>query len=335
MPDNVAIRKGKAAMMYVGDEPWHQLGKKLDHPPTSSEAIKAAGLDWDVIKQPLYAGHGRSRRRVWRQYAVVPADCWEIANCPVFGIVGKEYVPLQNSEAFTFFDPVIKEGKATYETAGALGKGERVWILVKMTDDMEINGCDAVQKYLLLFNSHDGHNCVQLKFTPIRVVCQNTLLRALSSGNAVHVAHTRKIAQHLDDAKVLLGLIADEFNSIEQTFQQMATIPMRELEAVHYLSDVFPLPTDPKDEAGRNRIHRLRDTALYFFDQGRGNREVGIGGTLWAAYNGVTEFVDHSLIANRSLSRQVESIWFGDGAQIKLRALRTAERYMKQIVGKN
>ena len=334
MPHNLSIQDGQASMMYVGPMPWHQLGTKLKHPPTSAEAIEAAKLNWQVQKEPLYMGYG-DFQRIRRQYAVVPSDRWGKADCPVFGFVGAEYVPLQNKEAFAFFDPVVKRGQASYETAGALGKGERVWILAKMTDNITIKGRDEVSKYLLLFNSHDGRNCVQIKFTPIRVVCQNTLLKALSSGNFVRIAHTRSMAKHLEDAKELLGLINDEFAQIEEIFQRMAEVALNGYEVISYMSKVFPLPNDDGDEAAHKRISQHREDALNLFESGYGNREQGISGTLWAAYNGVAQLVDHKLIARRSPSRQAESISFGDGAQIKLRALAVADQFMDRAVGRN
>jgi phage/plasmid-like protein (TIGR03299 family) len=107
-------------------------------------------------------------------------------------------VPLQNVEAFEFFDPILGEGAATYETAGALGKGERVWILARLSGDFNVAGGDVIRRYLLLSNSHDGTSSLQVKITPVRVVCNNTLTLALSQGGTLRVRHDRDVKTALE-----------------------------------------------------------------------------------------------------------------------------------------
>lgn len=128
MPANINECDGHAAVMVVGEPAWHRLGTVLDHPATAAEALAAAHLDWRVIKQPLFAGND-ARRAVSNYFAIVREDEWKQNKTTVLGIVGKDYTPLQNREAFDFFDPIVGEGAAIYHTAGALGEGERVWIL--------------------------------------------------------------------------------------------------------------------------------------------------------------------------------------------------------------
>ena len=130
MAHNICERGGEAAVMVVGQPAWHRLGTVLDKPATAKEAIKAAHLDWMVLKQPLFAGDNE-HHRVADYYAVVRGDDWDHNKATVLGIVGSGYTPLQNLEAFSFFDPIVGKGAAIYHTAGALGNGERVWILAK------------------------------------------------------------------------------------------------------------------------------------------------------------------------------------------------------------
>ncbi len=159
MPHELQMQDGRAAMMYVGREPWHGLGTKLDRPATAAEAIKAARLDWTVSKKPLCAGRD-GHVLVPDRYAVVPDDRWGKQDCPIFGVVADSYKLLQNREAFRFFDPIVGEDAAVYHTAGALGQGERIWILAKLPSDIRVVGDDIAHKYLLLSNSHDGRSSV-------------------------------------------------------------------------------------------------------------------------------------------------------------------------------
>jgi phage/plasmid-like protein (TIGR03299 family) len=328
MAAGVLIQDGKAAMMYFDEEPWHGLGTQLKKPATAEEAITAASLAWEVAKKPLYMADRDQWRQVRDRFAVVPVHRWGQQDCPVFGIVGRDYTPLQNWEAFAFFDDIVGKGAAIYHTAGALGEGERVWILAKLPGSITVAGNDITDKYLLLSNSHDGQSSVQIKFTPIRVVCQNTLTMALSKGPTIRVQHTRNVKERLRQAEQLLGIIRNRFNKIEQGFQAMVAVPLNRPALVGYLKLVFPDPQDEKNEPARERTARFRLWAEYFFNRGKGNSERGVKGTLWAAYNGITEFVDHTRNpkGRQTADQRLESVWFGEGYQIKVRAFEVARQ---------
>ena len=324
MGHNIEIKNGEASMFYVNEEPWHGLGQKLEKPATAQEAIQAAKLDWRVMKVPLYAQRDVIQLRAKGKYGVVREDLWGNDECSVLGIVGRHYTPLQNSDSFTFFDPIVGENAAIYHTAGVLGAGERIWILAKLPDDIRVVGDDIVNKYLLLSNSHDGTSAVQVKFTPIRVVCQNTLTMALSRGQTVRVAHTKSLPERLQMAVKLLGIIKTRFNEIETAFKNMTRVTINENRLAEYYQEVFPDPSDPENDRVMKRVQDDRLLAEYFFDQGKGNRIAGVAGTLWAAYNGVTELVDHRMTQTSDLQR-LKSVWFGGGYFVKARAFRVAE----------
>ena len=330
MAHDLEIRNGDASMFYVGDPPWHNLGTPLSKPATAADAIRLAKLDWTVHKVPLYANDGKVKQLLAKTYGVVRSDMWGKQDCPVLGIVGEAYTPLQNAEAFSFFDPIVGKDAAIYHTAGVLGGGERIWILAKLPTDIVVKGDDVAEKYLLLANSHDGQSSVQVKFTPIRVVCQNTLTMALSEGRTIRVAHTKDMADRLERARHMLGIIERRYEGIGATFQQMCKVQVDRERLSGYLTTVFPDPTDQDDEAALRRVQHNRLLAEYFFDQGKGNNVVGVRGTLWAAYNGVTELVDHRQ-TKQSADRRLDSVWFGDGYSTKARAFRFAKDLLQQL----
>ena len=316
MPHNLATYHGQTMMMFVGPPPWHGLGTPLAKPATAEEAIKAAHLDWEVFKAPLYAVKDGVSQRLPHNYAMVRKDLWNKPDCPTFGIVGEGYTPLQNRDAFKFFDPIVGENAAVYETAGALGQGERIWILAKLPGHIKVVGEDITDKYLLLSNSHDGLSSVQIKFTPIRVVCQNTLTQALSQGPALRIQHTRDVKRRVQDAQQLLGLVNRRYDGLAETFKLMARLKINQERLAEYLKAVFPDPrkTDPEDEDDNQalrRVQQARFKAEVFFVEGRGNKLGGVAGTLWAAYNGVTEMIDYPLTGTGQ--HHLESIWFGEG----------------------
>ena len=320
MAHNLLIQNGQASMFYINEVPWHGLGVKLNQPATAQEAIQAAGLDWRVKKLPLFAGS--KRIPVLDKFAIIRKTVDLVQKTdPVLGVVGKEYTPLQNSQAFSFFDPIVGQDAAIYHTAGVLGQGERVWILAKLPGHIRVVGDDITEKYLLLSNSHDGKSSVQIKFTPVRVVCQNTLTLALNDGAAYRVTHHADIHQKLKQAHEMLGIINSKFDGLEQSFQAMSRVKMNSNLIAEYLATVYPDSNEPEKQV---LVERDRSWSEYFFDQGRGNRMPGVAGSLWAAFNGVTEWQDHRK-SRQNENQRLSSSWFGETARIKSRAFGVAQ----------
>jgi phage/plasmid-like protein (TIGR03299 family) len=338
MAHELNFENGQASIMYVGEVPWHRLGTRLETPPRSSaEAIRAAHLDWEVGLKPIFAGGEGTFYEVPDRQAVVRLDKWGQEDCPLYGLVGPDYKPLQNSEAFAFFDPVVEAGAVHYETAGSLGNGERVWVLAKLNgpeSEFAIKGRDVVQKYLLLSNGHDGRTAVQVRFTPVRVVCQNTLSWALSAGKDLFkVYHDSRMHRRLMTAQEHVKELLGYYDEIEARFQDFANFEMKGDRMQLYMQGVFPEPrrrggqTERSFEQAKQKVAGFRHQASRLFEEGRGNKEPGIRGTLWAAYNGVTEFVDHQG-SFKSAWQRMNTICFGDGEVLKHRALDQAVTLM-------
>lgn len=337
MAHDLYIENGAAHMMYVGELPWHGLGTRLANPATSAEAIHAAGLDWKVRKVPLLASEGKTVVPARRHFGVVPEDRWGKPGCPVFGVVSASYRPLQNAEAFEFFDSVVGERVAMYHTAGALGKGERVWILAKLPDYLEITPSDMLEKYVLLSTGHDGRTGIRIVLTPVRVVCQNTLSLALGSGNEIACAyHTRDMKRQLDSARLKIQALMKGFGNMEADFRAMSRLELKPDMAKDYVNRVFPMrETDADADCGgfvrpgpspSTWALAARRKSLRLFHEGMGNEDANVRGTLWAAYNGVTEYVDHWRAAGRN--GRMSTLCFGNGYHIKTRAYNEARRML-------
>ena len=342
---------GKAAMFYVGEQPWHREGVKLNQPPSAAEAIKAASLDWSLVKAPLFYHRTLTDTAVLPDtFAVVPDEGWKDKKKPVLGIVSGPYEILQNKDAFAFFDPLVKNGYATYETAGALGSGERVWVLAKLNRSFEIAKGDKIERYLLLSNRHDGHGTVNVKFTPIRVVCQNTLSMAMQDAREFFAI------RHDEDLFRRLGNVADEMRDriearyldIKTAFTKMQEVEIDEGQAENYFAEVYAdgevttLP-GPKNEAQevrrREQLRRLERARIYcqnILDESKTCRIDNSPPTVWTAYNAVTEFVDHwraQGLNGKPPSVSLNSIWFGDGQQRKLKAFTRAGILARNLAG--
>ncbi len=329
MAHNISTERGRPEMCYVGERPWHGLGTALQAPATAAEAIQAAGLDWTVEQWPLYA---MAAATGMREGGTIEA-AGHLANVrsdtrQVLGVVGDRYQPIQNREAFTFFDHVVGQGQAIYHTAGALGQGERVWILAKLPGDIVItrHGTeDRTEKFLLLSNSHNGWSSLRMCFTPIRVVCQNTLNAALARTGEVRqgirIQHTGEITQKVTEAQRALGLAVKFYDDMTSLVEHLANRTLKQQELTAYVETVFP---SREGEPG-GRIQNIRQDVLRLIESGKGNDRPGIRGTAWAAINGVVEYVDHERAgrgktAQERASSRLESAWFGYGATIKARA---------------
>jgi len=300
-------------MFYTGDTPWHGIGVALDAPPSAEEAIQAAGLDWQVEKRPLY-----TPRRSKNDLAEVPGFHAVVRRDKkrVLGVVGRTWQPLQNREAFRFFDPFIEAEVADYHTAGSLKDGQVIWVLAKLrADPMTVVKGDDVQKYLLLSNSHDGKSAVTVKFSPIRVVCWNTLSMAESDDASpfLRIRHAGNLKQTMRRVQEAVDVTNKTFAA---TLEQYRWLASRQVGNIHrFVLDVLQVPDDAEQPP------RALDNIVQLFEAGRGQENPRVRGTWWASYNAVTEFVDHQ--RGRDGTR-LAAAWFGEGRRIKQRALAAA-----------
>jgi phage/plasmid-like protein (TIGR03299 family) len=298
---------------FVQQPAWHQLGKVLDNPPTTEQAIIEAGLDWKVLEEPIYRIEKDGLVRIPTHKSLV-----RDRDRKLLGVVSNAYHPLQNSEAFKWFDILLHEGEVTLEAAGSLKRGKRIWILAKIhMNPVEIQAGDAIQPYLLLHNSHDGSTAIWIQFTPIRVVCWNTLSWAAASRyedeknrKAFRIRHNSNIEEKLALAQQALDLARQTFDTAIDDYKAMAFKPITKELFELYLANIFELET-PRDNKAFPLIQEN-------FEAGRGNQ----GKSLWDAYNGFTEWLDHQ--RGKSEVSRLESAWFGDSARLRIKAHREA-----------
>jgi phage/plasmid-like protein (TIGR03299 family) len=212
---------GKDSFFSVKQKAWHGLGQIIEDYPTSSEAIVHAGLNYTVERRPLFTADTENfavfddpetddyfntfdpNILVPDYFANVRTDTEE-----VLGVVGKDYKIVQNIDAFSFFDEIVGGGSGIlYETAGALGRGERIFITAKLPDYIRVGRNDLIENYLFLTSSHDGLGSITIAFTPVRIVCNNTLNAALkNSTNTLKIRHTASAVEKLKQAHHMLGI---------------------------------------------------------------------------------------------------------------------------------
>jgi len=306
-------------MFYHGATPWHGQGTPLDHPASAEEAIVAAGLDWRVKLEPVLVAQETELVGVKAYSPINYQAVIRESDGQVYGVVSPSYCPIQNREAFGFFDSVVGEGKASYHTAGSLGYGERIWILAKLPESLEVAG-DEVERYLLRINSHDGTQALQMFFTPVRVVCQNTLNMASAqrSGMTFYAKHTRWIMDRASEARDILGLTEQWYAGFAERARLMASRALPTPDQDRFIRVSLGIPEQtPMEEVYRP----VRDAYQLVGKLIEGCGGNGHRGTQWAAYNGLTDYVDHyRQPRGRKPGAHMSMTLFGSGNDIKRRA---------------
>jgi len=303
------------SMFYAGEVPWHGLGKKVAGLQTAEEAIAAAGLDWEVELVPIFTKNGEFKK-VPDRMAVR-----RMKDQRVFGLVTPKYTPIQNHEAFQFFDSVVGEKKAIYETAGSLRGGERVWVMANLKGTLDIRG-DEIKRYLILMNSHDGSLALQMFFSPVRVVCMNTLRMALASAaQSFYSRHTSGIMDRVHDAQEILGLAHKYYHDFAADARHMASLMLPPAKMPLLLNAAFDQPMDRRIEDVFPWVKKQMEKVEELVTVDRKEFPKELHGTAWEAYNGVAKYTDYYRpYQSEAKDARLRGVWFGTGADIKKRA---------------
>ena len=319
MAHEIDVSTGRPAVFTTGTAPWHRLGVTVADAQTSEEAIRLAALDWAVEPWPLVARRDGVEREVVGRVANVRADTGA-----VLGVVGHGYKVFQNKSAFDFFDALVNEKLAIYETAGSLKGGRYVWMLARLPKTLRAAGDDEIRPYVLLANGHDGTRALRMIPTTIRVVCANTLNLALGRAAATEgltVYHTESLERRVADAREKLGIITRRVDEFEVQVQALARRPMSREDLTTFFTTLV---------ADRAADTQKRMLAAFVANMDHATNDLpAIRGTAWAAYNAVSQWADHqSVVRGKSevqrADSRLHSIWFGTAAEFKSRAFDAA-----------
>ena len=276
MPANIET------MFYVREKPWHGLGTEVKEAPTSADALVYAGLDWTVDQKNVYAEDGT----LISGYKVNIRS----TDNAVLGIVSDRYRVVQNEDAFQFTDDLLGAG-VTYETAGALQGGRKVWMLARMPQRYIIAG-DEIAPYLVVMSSHDGSSGVKVAMTPIRVVCQNTLNLALGSAKRVWTTkHTENVMSRVHEARETLMLAETYMGELGRGIDELSKIRLTDRKAMDLMQEFFPVTNDVPDVQRRNNLRLLEDMKLRYWEA-PDLSNVGRNG--YRFVNAVSDFATHA-----------------------------------------
>lgn len=316
-------------MFSVKERPWHGLGTVLENTPSIEEGIKLAGLDWTVdLKEIAVDGN------VIKGYkAAMRSD-----NQACLGTVTDKYRILQNEDAFKFFQPYLDTGIASLETAGCLKEGKRVWILARINNDemvIDEKTNDRVEKFLLLSNAHDGSAAVRVGYTPIRVVCNNTLTAAEESVSSqlIRVTHRGDVVGTMEQVRTTMDVINRAFKATEQQYKLLASkanIKTEDLQ--NYVVQVFAQENNEKNKQLRQAAISNSLTEEILSKEMKKKIEYVIKvfeeepvHNNWTAYNAVNHYINHA--RGRNLESAYNALWFESGKRTNKTALNLALAY--------
>jgi phage/plasmid-like protein (TIGR03299 family) len=346
MAHDITIRdNGIAEAAFALTPAWHNLGTVLDHPMSSLEALQSAHLDWDVLQRPvgvvvpqtIETPEGEVTKETFTAIPDMVANVRSDSG-KVLGIVSRWYKTIQNREAFAFLDKLIENKEMTYESAFSLSGGKKVVLLGRLPETDQIAHGDETLRYILLSLCHDGTGAIKFGPTAVRVVCANTYGLALSKGTiqdveGLSIGHMGDIEGKLQKARDILVLANQSFTEHAEQSRLLAQKRLTAAEWEAYLNIMCPIPDvhDPDyTEKRAERIAETRDAIRAAYHNERQSLP-GIEHTAWAAFNAVTEHIDH---LPRRGSTQVQKsearfnvTMYGPGRDMKKRAFEAACRF--------
>lgn len=330
----------------VKEKAWHGLGQIIEGYPNSATAIELAGLDYEVVKRPLYTTDSHLPEEplapeintpsllVPDYYATLRTD-----TNTVLGVVGKDYQLVQNRDAFSFFDSIVGGDGIQFETAGALGKGERIFITAKLPGNITVGKEDLIEQYLFLTTSHDGYGSITAAFTPVRIVCNNTLNAALRNcSNTLKIRHTANAKERLEQAHKVMEISNTLSLQLETLFNRWSQVRITDPELKKLLRLAMVPNKEVLQQLQKGQSDELSTCfikicdSVYEYAQTSPTQQLATtGGTLFGAYNAVTGYFQN-VRGYKDGEAKLKSLFFGGTAQARTqKAFTLCEDFEKGI----
>jgi phage/plasmid-like protein (TIGR03299 family) len=307
-------------MAYAGEVPWHGLGVPVSNDLTPAQMMKKAGLDWTVEQIDSYVMVGDKQVPTGMKALVRSSDNKVLTN------IGQVWNPVQNEDAFNFFSEYVMKGDMEMHTAGSLKGGQLVWALAKVKESFDLFGGDTIESYLLFSNPHKYGFSIDVRFTPIRVVCNNTLSLSLEAKaeRSVKVGHRTEF--NANEVKKALGIASAKLHEYKDMAEFLGSKRYNIDSLVEYYNTVFPRTADKRVQNQKLSVETLSKNAKAAFDaieQQPGAKFAE--GSWWQAFNSVTYVTDH--LQGRNADNRLYSSWFGGNQVRKRDALKTALQF--------
>ena len=307
-------------MAYAGELPWHGLGVPVSNDLTPVQMMQKAGVDWTVHECESFVEFNGERVPTGMKSLVRSTDARVLTN------VGADWNPVQNEQAFEFFSEYVFAGDMEMHTAGSLRDGQMVWALAKVKDSFGLFGGDTVESYLLFSNPHQYGKSIDVRFTPIRVVCNNTLSLSLSMQAERQVKVGHRVEFNPGEVKEALGIASEKLATYREMAEYLGSKRFSMDKLIEYYNTVYPRTSDKRVQDKKLSVDTLSRNAKQCLDvlETQPGAEFAEG-SWWQAYNSVTFVTDH--IQGRNADNRLYSSWFGGNQARKKNALETAVEF--------
>ncbi len=315
---------GQYSFYSTKEKAWHNLGYISDRYEASHEVMKKAQLDYTVVKKPVTFTFPSGKQLISdTDFFTYRADTEQILGTGLKA----GYTVVQNADAFSFFDNIAQGEGMLYETAGALGNGERIFITAKLPSYIRVGQDDLLEQYLFLTLSHDGKTSITAAFTPIRIVCNNTLNIALNNcSNMIKIRHLPNAHEQLKEAQKIMGMVNTLTPMLDQCFNQWAKIRITDKQVLRLVQKAMA----PDKETllnihdGNDGLNSGRFKNLVYGIMGYGavsdtQQLATTKGTVFGAFNAVTGYFQN-VRDYKTTEDKLDSVIFGGMAQQKTQA---------------
>lgn len=319
-----------SGVFFNGKAAWHKLGTVLDGTLPAREAFRIADADWQVLSTPIFDPMGSP---IDGYQAITRED-----NGQVLSVQKDSYALVQNEQLIRLAEALHED--ASMDAVVVLQEGRKVAFTARINGVQgEVVKNDEVHQYFVGTTSHDGTIAFQALFSPIRVVCMNTLSATLryadrsgaaSKRQRMSIRHTTNANALIDKLPEIISFKRQQFTATIEELQAMAAKPCTSDQFKQYCEQVFAdqlsgTINNKRGDKASARLKTLEDLPQWdslankFAGEGIGFDIKGVQGTMWGAYNTVTEFFTHE--AGRggqdnmeTARRRLESLYWGNAA---------------------
>ena len=306
---------------------------------TAKEVLANAGLDFEVRKAPSGYQNHKDDFIPHKGHSIT----YRTDTGAALGSVGSTYQVYQNHDALQVFDRLVGEGKVEYDRIGMIDGGRKMFASMKMPEGFTVAGWDDIDQYLYMVTSHDGSTGVRYIPANVRIGCTNqfayleSMLRSAGlNPRVLSSRHSRHINTRIDQAVAALNVVDVLNEQFAHKAGELMQIELEFADRTEYYIEAMGLKTDEKlvdkvdnpyglTTRGNNTLDRLYD-----LEDAETNTTHGMAGTAWAAFNVVTEYLDHQWVYDRKgekvNQKRVESALLGTGMRTKDRAWGAAAR---------
>jgi Domain of unknown function (DUF932) len=309
---------------------WHEAKTKLNTPRTAADALKQAGLTWAVLKTDIVGGLEPPPGRKF----VVREDLWSMHDgAGLLGTTRENDEPMQLREAFGLLDPIVASGAASYDAAGVIGEHTWPWMILRLFGDLDVAPGDSIGRFVLFIHS-PALGYYRLSYLPVRLASASTIAREDFHNPDPRVTIPNDRPRRFDvPLNQVLHELGYQFDDRINEFRAMARIQLDEEILQRYLKVVVEFWTKRlnarmhswmEGEFDEQKEICLRECSR-LFEEGMGNDLPFAKGTLWAACNAVTEYVDFFKL-NREEPDYMYRVWFDP---LKQSAIQVARELIK------